>query len=64
MTCITSSNPATTPKWYQKLRFFGATYLPHCDSQVAVSGKRASIKFSSLCMPSRKRRYYLEGLAT
>src|SRR6476646_6484294 len=54
--CITSTSAASEPKSYQKLKFFGATYLPHWLFQSAESGKRSSIQVSSLLIargPSR-----------
>src|SRR5215831_1046425 len=49
---ITSTRPASAPNEYQKLRFLGATYLPHSDSQIDVIGNRSSIHSSSFCMSS------------
>src|SRR5574340_662231 len=46
--CSTSTNAASEPKKYQKLKFFGATYLPHWLSHSAVSGKRSSTQVMNL----------------
>src|SRR5574337_1379673 len=51
--CITSTNAASEPKKYQKLKFLGAMYLPHWLSHSAVSGKRSSIQVMNLLLIDR-----------
>src|SRR5689334_135637 len=46
--CSTRISIASEPKMYQKLKFFGAQYLPHWSFQSLDSGKRASTQFRAL----------------